>query len=292
MRSTIKHRHLLLLSLAAGLLTACQTSTGFNPGYPTAMPSAYGSAAPGGLASLLTGQVVGSEEQQLRDIQKRQILLDFPVKVGVVFYQLSSKLEATDLEARFDELADSLKATGMVRETIQVPSTLVSGSVTIEELRRLGARFQTDILVLINGSHSYQKSKSQNLSFFDSFSDKASYESEVKLEAIALDVFTGTLLSPFDAAVKSTPQLLDQAAADFAQQTYTQQKSAETQAWQALQTEAIERLTQLKAEVDKRKADLATASPMPQATAEPTPSATPMPSPVPSPSSSPVDGGL
>ncbi|PKL75824.1 MAG: hypothetical protein CVV27_13430, partial [Candidatus Melainabacteria bacterium HGW-Melainabacteria-1] len=220
------------------LLSACTT---ISPNVSS--PSDYGAAprpeASGGLASLLTGQVVSADEQQLRDIQKRQILLDFPVKVGVVFYNLNTRLEATDIETRFDAVSTAFKDSGLVRETLRMPSTLISSSVTIEELRRLGARFQTDIVVLVTGTHQFQKAKSQNLSFFDSFSDKAYFDSEVKFEAIALDVFTGILLSPFDAAAKASSVLLDQGAADYSNQAYQYQLRTETQAWEALQTEAI-----------------------------------------------------
>lgn len=276
----------LTLSLALTTLAACSTPSPMSTSaYPMPSGTPYATAAPGGLASLLTGQVVTSEEAQLRDIQKRQILLDFPIKVGVVTYQLSSKLDATDLEASFDGVSKALKDAGTVRETILIPQTLVSGSVTVEELRRLGARFQCDIMVLVTGSHNFAKSKSQTMGFFDSFSDKINYESSVKLEAIALDVYTGTLLSPFDAAAKGGPFTLDQSAADYSQQAYNKQKEVEAKAWTALGAEAVERMDQLKADVDKRKAEIAAnPTPTPRPTAEPTPAPTASPTPVPSPS--------
>ena len=258
------------------LLSACSTpSFSVSPDI-VAQPSA---APSGGLASLLTGQVVSKEEEQLRDIKTRQILLDFPIKVGVVFYNLQSKLEPADLETQFDTVKTSLKDSGLVRETIKIPNALISSSVTIDELRRLGARFQCDIIVLITGEHDFEKAKNQNLSFFDSFSDKAYYESEVELEAITLDVFTGTLLSPFNVAVEAGPVLLDRAAADYADQSYKAQKEAEAKAWSELKDEALTNLRQLKADVDKRKANLQ---------ASPAPSATPEPAPTPAPTATPA----
>ncbi len=280
-------RYMLISSLiATGLLSACgptPSMPSMSYPYPSATPMASG--APGGLASLLTGQVVTGEEQQLRDIQKRQILLDFPIRVGIVFYNLNTRLDATDLETQFDEARKAFKDSGLVRETIQIPNTLISGAVTVDELRRLGARFQCDTMILVTGSHRFERSKSQNLSFFDSFSEKAYYESEMKLDAIALDVYTGTLLSPFDSTAKATPFLLDRAAGDFNQKSYDQTKQTEVKAWVNLQTEAIERLTSLKVDVDKRKAELAampSPSPTPAPTVSPSPAPTVSPSPMPS----------
>lgn len=272
----MKSRRFLLLPLTFALLTACTASpSSISPGYSYPSPSA--SSAPKGLESLLTGQVVSTDEQQLRDIKNRQILLDFPLKVGVVFYNLNTRLEDADLKAQFDQLKSSLKNSGQVRETLQIPNSLISSAITVEELRKLGARFQCDIMVLVTGSHSFEKAKSQNLSFFDSFSDKASYESKIKLEAIALDVFTGTLLSPFNAAVTGTATLLDRAANDFNTRAYTYQKDTEAKAWESLRSEALERLNQLRQDVDKRKATLNQASPQP--IASPSPSAAPSASP-------------
>lgn len=265
----------IYLSLFASLLAACGPSPSSISYYPNASPTTAPSMAPGGLESLLTGQIVTSEEQQLRDIKTRRILLDFPIKVGVVFYQLGTRLDASDLETEFDGVQKALKDSQNVRETIQIPSHLISSAVTVDELRRLGARFQCDIIVMVTGSHRFERSKSQTISFFDSFSDKANYESQVKLDAIALDVYTGTLLSPFDAATKGGPFLLDASAPDYAQQAYAKQLETESKAWQALSVEAVERLQQLKADVEKNRASLPSPSPLPTSMPSPLVSSSP-----------------
>lgn len=265
MKPTVKA--LAFTALTAALLAACGPAPNSMSMPSHAYPMTTATPAPQGLAALLTGQVVSSEEQQLRDIKNRQILLEFPLKVGVVFYNLDTRLEAADLKVQFDELRSELKNSGQVRETIQIPQTLVGYAVTADDLRKLGARFQCDVVVLVTGSHSFDRARTQNLSFFDSFSEKARYESKVKLDALALEVYTGTLLSPFDAAVSGSPTLLDRGAADFNTQSYSYQKETEAKAWQNLRGEALERLNQLKADVDKRKADIAKA----EAAATPSP---------------------
>ena len=209
----------------------------------------------GGLSSLLTGSVVSEEEAQLRDTLKREIVLDFPIRVGVLFYQFDSRLDAPDREMFFEQMRGHLEGSKLVRETLQIPSSLVSRETNLDQLRQIAARFQTDILVLVNANHSFELSRDQNLSFWDSFSEKSFYESKVKYEAIALDVFTGTLLSPFDAAVTGERMLLDFADPNVAQERYAYQRGVEEQAWGMLMDEALQRLDTLAQDVERRQAE-------------------------------------
>lgn len=257
--------------LMLGLLSACNTDNYASATYPNVAPS----AAPGGqdagaLASLLTGQIVNEEEQLLRDTLKRQILLDFPIKVGVVFYQFQSELDTPDREANLEAIRQKLIDSGLVSELIEIPSSLLSGSTNIEELRRLGARFQTDILVLVSGQHIFSRARSQNISFWDSFSNKLYYESKVHFEAITLDVYTGTLLSPFEASTNGEATLMDPSSPTFAEDNYRYEKKVENQTWQDLGDEALNNLKQLEADVAKRKAEIAAAASA-EPSAEPTP---------------------
>ncbi|MGV3523274.1 MAG: hypothetical protein ACO1RX_03570 [Candidatus Sericytochromatia bacterium] len=244
----------LSLLLVPLLLSACSTPYPMVP-FPSSPSSSYGygtgEMSEGSLTSLLTGQIVSTDEQQLRDLQQRKIVLDFPIKVGVITYRYTSKLDSADRKKVFDAFSESLQADGRVREVIQIPETLVNGQLSIEELRKIGARFQTDVLVLLSGDHTFERSRTQNLGFFDSFSDKAVYESQIKLQAITLDVFTGTLLSPFDVSLKADPITLDRANSAYSEQMYTYQQQAETKAWESLQTEAIARVRQLEADTQR-----------------------------------------
>lgn len=252
----------LLPLLLVGILSAC-TSTNFATGYASA-PDIARPEAPGDLASLFTGQIIGEEEQILRDTLNRQIVLDFPIKVGVIYYQLDSKLDSSDRNIIFKDLRQNLADSELVRETVEIPSSLLSGGANIDELRRIGARFQTDILVLISGNHDFSRARSQEISFWDSFSDQEYYESKVNLEAIALDVYTGTLLSPFDASATGEPILLSPGTADFAEKRYQYQKKIETKTWLALGNEAIDNLITLEKEVKRRKAELAAVQDTPE----------------------------
>lgn len=245
-RSFLSVLALSLLSLS----TACVNSVPGSVSYPESAPIPQREG--GSLADLLTGSVVSEAEQQLRDTLQRQIVLDFPIKLGVLFYQYDSKLDASDRAAAFDGLRTHLSQPDLVSEVLQIPDSLVGSEANLESLRSLGARFQTDVLVLVTGAHSYGRARNQNLSFFDSFSDKAYYESEVRIEAIALDIYTGTFLTPFSVAIKGEPRLLDRADPNFTALQYQYQKETENAAWQAMQAEALDRLQQLKRSVESR----------------------------------------
>ena len=243
-------RSLSPLLLSSLLFLASCTSYGVSstPGYataPEAMPRE-------GLADLLTGEVVNAQEQQLRDNLQREIVLDFPIRVGVVYYQLDSRLDKVDQAAVLTEAREALGASGAVKETLLIPESFVGNSQSFESLRTLGSRFQTDVLLIITGKHTFSPSRQQNQGFFESFSDTVAYESQVSLEAIALDVYTGTLLKPFEASAKGERILLSSEAADFQDAAYAYQKSVETLAWKELQDQVVEGFTQLKADVMAR----------------------------------------
>lgn len=221
--------------------------------YPSAEPSASSS-----LANLLTGQVVDSQEQQLRDNLQRQIVLDFPIRVGVVYYQLNSTLDKVDQDALLDRTRSAFAETDLIKETLLIPQSFVSGAQSIEALRTLGSRFQTDVLLIVTGQHDFSPSRQQSKGFFESFSDTIAYESQVSLEAIALDVYTGTLLKPFESAAKGEPIRLSSEAPDFHDRAYAYKKSVEEQAWLALQTQAVEGFQQLKIDVDEALAGTST----------------------------------
>lgn len=266
-----KKYRLRTLSLVSALLliSACSSS----PSYVDA-PSAYPSSAPSsgsaGLASLLTGQVINEQEQQLRDNLQRQIVLDFPIRVGVVYYQLNSRLDKVDQEAIFNQARETFATSGIVKETLLIPQSFVGSSQSLEEIRSLGSRFQTDVLIIVTGNNDFSPSRQQQVGFFDSFSNNTAYESQVSLEAIALDVYTGTLLKPFEASAKGERISFDDQSRDFQDKSYAYQKAVENKAWTALQSQVVDGLRQLKADVDARL-DSVDVQPSPSPVSSPTP---------------------
>ncbi len=240
---------------------------------PMSAPSA--STSPGGsaLSTLLGESVITKEELQLRDTLQRKIELKFPIRVGVVYYSYTSQLESQDQQVIFEQVQKNFKDSGLIKETFQIPSSLLGSNANVDTLRQLGARFQADVVVIVSGSHQFERARSQTLSFFDSFTDKANYESTVSIDAIGLDIYSGTFISPLRSVIKTTPQVFDRSAPDFSSTAYAFRKEAEAKVWQELNVKFLDSLKSLKQEIENRPA----ASPTPAATPTPTPSVTPFP---------------
>ncbi|PIQ25878.1 hypothetical protein COW36_22340 [bacterium (Candidatus Blackallbacteria) CG17_big_fil_post_rev_8_21_14_2_50_48_46] len=260
---------LLVPGLLAGLSSCGPTySSATFPSMPSPSASPSDRSA---LSSLIGESVISKEEQQLRDTLQRKIEVKFPLRIGVIYYSYNSQLQSQDQEKIFESVQKNFKDSGLVRETFQISSSLLGNGANIDTVRQLGARFQADIVVIVSGSHQFERSSVQNLSFFDSFTDRSYYESNMTIEAIGLDIFSGTFLNPLRSVVKTEPQLFDRAAADFTSQTYTFRKDAEAKVWTDMSAKFIESLKTLKQEIENRV---------------PTPSASPS-TPVPSPSVTP-----
>lgn len=259
---------LLIPGLLSGL-SACSSPIFGASVVPMSAPSASGMPGGTALSTLLGESVITKEELQLRDTLQRKIELKFPIRVGVVYYSYTSQLESQDQQVIFEQVQKSFKDSGLIKETFQIPASLLGSNANVDTLRQLGARFQADVVVIVSGSHQFDRARSQSLSFFDSFTDKANYESTVSIDAIGLDIFSGTFISPLRSVVKTTPQIFDRSAPDFSSTAYAFRKEAETKVWQELNVKFLDSLKNLKQEIENR--------PPVSATPTPTPSVTPFP---------------
>jgi len=262
---------LLIPGLLSGL-SACNP-TSYSSVSPLSAPMPSTSPNGSSLSTLLGESVISKEELQLRDTLKRKIELKFPIRVGVVYYSYTSQLESQDQQQIFEQVQKSFKDSGLIRETFQIPASLLGSNANVDTLRQLGARFQADVVVIVSGSHQFERARSQSLSFFDSFTDKANYESTVMIDAIGLDIYSGTFISPLRSVVKTTPQVFDRSAPDFSSSAYTFRKEAEAAVWKELNVKFLDSLKALKQEIESRPPE----SPSPSATPTPSPSVTPFP---------------
>lgn len=238
--------------------------------YPAPTPRA------GGSLGNLVGDALTQEESDLRAIQKRPQEIAFPVKVGVLFYDYQTALKPEDQQALMDAVSKDLVASGLVRDTFQIPTSMLRGGDTIDSIRKLAARFQVDALLIVSGSQTFQRADAQPLGFWDSFTNRAYYEARSNVTAIAMNVYTGTFLSPFQVVGKDGPTLLDADASDYAASVYAMRQRAETSAFTQLKASFIDSLTKLKAVAVPPGS---VASPTPSPSVSPSASPTPAPSP-------------
>ncbi len=240
----------LLTALAlTTLVSACGPAPTQSPEpSPSAYPSAEPSMGPDALAQLIGQESLSPEERRIRDNMARDIKLDFPIKVAVLFYN-ASQLNPSDQQKIFDGIKTTFKDSQMVRETIQIPANIVS-SLSMDFMRQLGSRFKADILLVVSGRHVFGRSPSQKLGFFDMFSDTTFYESNVQLTGLAIDIYTGAYLNPLSTATQAGPKSMSPSDTNFSGSTYALKKEAEDAAWARMGNDFIEMLAEVKRESD------------------------------------------
>ncbi|HEY9724296.1 MAG TPA: hypothetical protein V6D47_20005 [Oscillatoriaceae cyanobacterium] len=241
--------------------------------YPTYAPTPYSS--PGTLSDLV--QQSQSENSQLSQNLNTPLTLNFPVHLGVLFYQYDTVLQPEDQQTLMDTLEGDLVATpGLVRSMVVVPSTLVSSDSNLDDIRNLVSRFRVDTLLIVSGNDSFDRTGA-SAGLFGQFSNSGNYEARTDLTALGMDVLTGRFLAPINAADREGPQSLNPDDTSFNDSAYKLKKAAATK--------ALTRVEQtLKQELQAVAQPNGT--PSASATAPVTPVATPSPVPTPTPSAS------
>lgn len=261
---------------AALLLTGCPATSpmGTGIGVPSAAPTGYPGAKGGSLGNLV-GDALNREENELRAIQKRPQEINFPVRLGVLFYGYQTALKPEDQKILLDSISKDLVASGLVKSTFEIPNSMLQGGENLDSIRKLSARFQVDALLIVSGSQSLQRADSQPMGFWDSFTNRANYEARTSLTAIAMNIYTGTFFEPFSTVGKDGPVSLDADAPDYATNLYAMRTRAENLAFNQLKTEFLASMERLKAVA----VPPGSISPSPEATPTVSPSPTPSPSP-------------
>lgn len=261
---------LVLSTFALSLVVGCDpASSSPNMTYPDAYPSPEATSAPmGSELAQLVSENISPEEARLRDVLGRDLQLKFPLKVGIINYSFRSQLDLADQQALFDKVKTKWEDSELIREVVRIPDSLTHSGASVETIRQLAARFQTDIIILLAGEHSFEQAKSQPLNFFDTFGENRYYESSVKLEALVFDVFTGTFLSPFSDAQKSDPVKLDRSDNQFDLKAYDIKKDTEFKLWGTLEDKFLKNILLLEEEVKNQPAPSPTPTPTPSTESE------------------------
>lgn len=263
------HRLIILLP-ALALLSGCPQSP-TAPGLPYMGSPAPVASGEAGLGSLV--QEATAAEQELANNLNTPLTMSFPVRLGILFYNYGPALKPEDQQTVLNQMRAELAATGQVRSTAVIPSSLVRKGDSLETLRKVVSRFQVDTLLVISGENKFERAAAQNLGFFDQFSNKTAYEARTSLTALGMNVVTGRFMLPFQAAGGAGPTVLNPDDANFAGQAYELKKEAETEALNRLKADFITALKNVQA-----------GTPAPAATPTPSPSPTATPTPTPSPS--------
>jgi hypothetical protein len=233
-------RRFFLPVLAATALAGCPQS-------PTqSLSGPYAQTAPAGALGGLIGDSATPEDAAVRDTLLKPTKVLFPARVGLLFYGYTTALKAEDQAALIGTVRQELVDTGLVKSALQVPQALVGGSPNLSALRKLAARFQVDVLLLLSGQAGVQYADAQPTSFFDSFGSKAWFEARASVDGLAVDVASGLFFTSFKAAGSAGPVQTDRSAG-FDAATYPLAKQAETKALEGAKDRLVEALKAVKA---------------------------------------------
>lgn len=275
------------LALATAL-SACASPASYALGsrVPGSAPD-YAPSPAGGLAGLVgNSSVISQEEAELRDLQRRPTAIAFPARVGVLFYEYRDPLKKEDHQTVVELIGKDMVASGLVTHVAQIPSNLVRTGDSLEALRKLAARFQVDVLLLVSGSQSLDRADEQPATGIFNFGSQTAFIARSTLTGLAVGVYSGTFLTPYEVVGTGGPETLDPNAGSYAADQYRLRKAAHETALKRLKDDFVAGLGRTKAAQDA----LPPATPAPSATPSvgPSPSASPSASASPSPSPSPT----
>lgn len=203
----------LPLFLALG---ACSSPTGsfYSAPAPTAAKADAGSA----FASLIgqTGAVT-TDEAEVRELLRRSTAIEFPARLGTMFFNYLPPITEEERQSLMRKFGQDVVATGLVRSAVPVPESLGQGA-SLEALRKLAARLQLDVLLLVSGTSEFKRSEIQPGGWVSAFSNQANYEARSSLVGFPMDVYSGTLLPPIYGLGTTSPTLLDPTLEGFTQQ--------------------------------------------------------------------------
>ncbi|GIW21503.1 MAG: hypothetical protein KatS3mg068_0510 [Candidatus Sericytochromatia bacterium] len=165
---------------------------------PKATPSAlpYSSILDNLKPGTLPGSVTSPEEQQLIDLMNRKVNLTFPLKLGVLLLQ--ENIDSIDNLKRKELLSkyiEHLKSNNNISDVIEIPSSLISRTSTIEDIRKLAARFQVNLLIIINDTYeSPYNDKEKDLTPLEIISNINYFKTKSNMEVFVIDIVSGVFV--------------------------------------------------------------------------------------------------
>lgn len=245
------------------LLSACTSTNYATPSVassdyykgvaPSASASPIGESGFEGLRpGLLPDTSFSEDEKKLAGLIVRNVSVSFPVKVGVLLYNHSSNIDETDRKTYYSSFIEKLKTNSNISAVTEVSSSFMGSSTTIEDLRKLAARFQVSFLLILNDKYqpTIENTKEQLLPA-DVILGNKNWESSSSIEVLALDVLNGVFVYSSSASSKINEKY-SQSVAKIKEPVLT--KKSSSQSWEQITQKVLTQLDEFKASVDKQKA--------------------------------------
>jgi hypothetical protein len=211
---------LLSLLLSPSLLTGCPTPGGtptstsmpgdyFSSVAPSTAPTVAATTTASDLNSLGAGVIpdttFSEAERKLAGVLIRQTTPVFPLKIGVLLYRDPGAIPESDRRNDFDSFIEKLRENPNVGQVIEVSSNLIARGANIEEIRKLGARFQVSSVMVISENYQFpQENKEALVTPIDLITGARTWESFSNIEVYGLDILNGVFLFSTASGVKES----------------------------------------------------------------------------------------
>lgn len=266
---------ILTLTFVPYLLSGCMSSvpssvTAGSYPYPTpsalAVPSAVPSDSLGNLgAGNLPDAGVSAEEQQLANLLNKKVQVSFPLKLGVLLYRENTSINSQSRKDLYNNFIERLKTNPDVGTVQEIPTSLINNGTSIEDLRKLAARFQVSTLLIINDT--YQPATENNditNTPIDIVSGNKNWLSYSNIEVFALDVLNGVFVASGSVKGQSSDKYNKDNPTDNKDETLL--KNSSSQAWSMLTDKVNEQIIAFK---NSQQGITSTPTPTPVDTPEP-----------------------
>ena len=178
------------------------------PVSPSAIPSASNSAN-NPLGNLKLGVLpdtsLSEDEQRLAGLISRKVKVEFPLKVGVLLYKTAVNFQDKNRKDNYIKYIDKLKTNPNISSVQEISASLTGTDSSVEDLRKLAARFQVSTLFIINDTYqSAQENKDSLITPIDIISGLRDWESTSNIEVFALDILNGVFVSTISSNISNS----------------------------------------------------------------------------------------
>lgn len=226
--------------VGTGAAIAIALASGCTPhvGVPGRMPAAYPSP-PNPALSNLVGSAPAIENEIAQNLAN-PVNLTFPVRVGVLYYGFTPTLKPEVEQEMAATFTREMQASGLVSHVVFIPPSLTSTSDSVENIRKLASRFQSDVVLFIDGSSRQELADRQEGGFFGQFSSRTHYESRTLLTGLAMGVLSGRFLPPVQVVGHSGPKAIAPEDAGYTAQLEALQQESERGALLELERQFVQ----------------------------------------------------
>ncbi len=203
---------LAVLVLMMPLTISCTTGLGVSPNIAGAYPVPSASSSLSYEATLgnlklgtLPDTSLSDEEQRLAGLIARKVKAEFPLKLGVLLYKSTSNVQDKNRKDNYTKYIDKLKSNTNIGSVQEISTSLIASDSSIEDLRKLAARFQVSTLFIVNDNYLSAKENKENvITPIDVVSGLRDWESTANIEIFALDILNGVFVSTISSNITNS----------------------------------------------------------------------------------------